>query len=120
MKKKEAGRKAAGGKKPLDNAQLEAVAGMFSVLSEDSRLRILQALQAGPLSVGELVEQTGMKQANVSRQLGTLLAAGIIARRQDGNRAIYSIALPMVFELCSLVCAGVAEQAAMRAAALKR
>lgn len=119
MKKKEAGRKTAGEKKALDSAQLEAVAGIFSVLSEDSRLRILQALQTGPLSVGELVDATGMKQANVSRQLGTLLAAGTIARRQDGNRAIYSIALPMVFELCSLVCKGVAEQAATRAAALK-
>lgn len=120
MKKTEAARRSAGGKKPLDSAQLQAVAGMFSVLSEDSRLRILQALQSGSLSVGELVERTGMKQANVSRQLGTLLAAGIISRRQEGNRAIYSIALPLVFELCSLVCQGVAEQAATRAAALKR
>lgn len=119
MEKKVAKRKTAGGKKSLDGAQLQAVSRMFAVLSEDSRLRILQALQAGPLSVGELVGETGMKQANVSRQLGALLGAGIIARRQDGNRAIYSIALPMVFELCSLVCKGVAKQAATQAAALK-
>lgn len=87
-------------KKSLDDAQLQAVAELFSVLSEGSRLRVLQALQREPLSVGELVESTGMKQANVSKQLGLLLTAGIISRRQDGNRAIYSIAMPVVFELC--------------------
>jgi DNA-binding transcriptional ArsR family regulator len=107
-------------KRSLDEAQLQAVAELFSVLSEGSRLRVLQALQRGPLSVGELVENTEMKQANVSKQLGLLQAAGVISRRQDGNRAIYSIAMPLVFELCDLVCRGVAKQAAARAAALKR
>jgi DNA-binding transcriptional ArsR family regulator len=109
-----------GPKKSLDGTQLQAVAELFAVLSEGSRLRVLQALQRGPLSVGELVESTGMKQANVSKQLGLLLNAGVIARRQDGNRAIYSIAMPLVFELCDLVCRGVAKQAAERAAALRR
>jgi DNA-binding transcriptional ArsR family regulator len=98
--------------------QLEAVAELFSVLCETSRLRILQILQAGPASVGELVERSCLKQANVSKQLGILLSAGIIARRREGNRAIYSIAMPVVFDLCNLVCRSVARQASDRAAAL--
>ena len=100
--------------------QLTAVAQLFTVLSEVSRLRILQVLQSGPASVGELMEQTGMKQANVSKQLGILLTAGVIDRRPEGNRAIYSIAMPIVTDLCQLVCEGVARQAARRAAALQR
>jgi DNA-binding transcriptional ArsR family regulator len=107
------------GHKPLGDAQLGAVAELFSVLSESSRLRILQLLQGGELSVGELVEQSGLKQANVSKQLGLLLSAGVISRRQDGNRAIYSIALPLVYDLCELVCRGIAQQAAERAEALR-
>ena len=106
--------------RPLDAAQLRAVAHLFGVLRECSRLQILQALQAGPAGVGELVEQSGLKQANVSKQLGILLSAGVVDRRQDGNRAVYSIKLPMVFELCDLVCRGIADQAAERAAALGR
>ena len=106
--------------KPLEAPQLRAVAGLFAVLSEESRLRIVQILEEGPASVGELVERSGMKQANVSKQLGILLTAGVIGRRQEGNRAIYSIALPLVHELCQLVCQGVARQAADRAAALGR
>jgi DNA-binding transcriptional ArsR family regulator len=105
--------------KPLEPVQLQAVADLFSVLSEGSRLQILQILQGGPASVGELVERAGLKQANVSKQLGILLSAGVIARRQDGNRAIYSIQLPLVFDLCGLVCRGMAQQAADRAAVLR-
>jgi DNA-binding transcriptional ArsR family regulator len=73
----------------------------------------------GPVSVGELVEKSGLKQANISKQLGILQSAGIVSRRQDGNRAIYSIALPLVFELCELVCNGMDQQAVERAAALR-
>jgi len=105
--------------RPMDPVQLQAVADLFAVLSEGSRLTILQLLQGGPLSVGELVERSGLKQANVSKQLAGLLLAGVIARRQEGNRAIYSISLPLVFELCDIVCRGVATQAQERAAALK-
>jgi DNA-binding transcriptional ArsR family regulator len=112
--------RAKNGHKPLDGAQLEAVAGLFAVLAEPSRLRILQILQGGPAHVGELVRRSGLRQANVSKQLGILLRAGVIGRRPDGNRAIYSIQLPLVFELCGLVCRGVAVQAAQRAAALRR
>ena len=102
----------------LGAVQLQAVADLFGVLSEESRLRILQALQSGPASVSELVERAELKQANASKQLGILLVAGVIARRQEGNRAIYSIAMPMVKKLCAIVCQGVARQAASRAAAL--
>jgi len=102
----------------LGTAQLQAVAELFGVLSEESRLQILQVLQSGPASVSDLVERTKLKQANASKQLGILLTAGVIARRQEGNRAIYSIAMPIVNKLCTLVCHGVARQAASRATAL--
>lgn len=102
----------------LGRIQLRAVAQLFSVLSEESRLNILQALQSGPLCVGDLVKRSGLKQANVSRQLGIMLAAGLIARRQEGNRAIYSIEMPIVFDLCNVVCTSMADQAARNAKVL--
>jgi DNA-binding transcriptional ArsR family regulator len=109
--KKNAKRKTAAPHPPMGDAQLQAVAGLFSTLCEVSRLRILQALERSPASVTEIIEQTGLKQANVSKQLGILLSAGVIARKQDGNRAIYSIAMPVIFELCDLVCSKVASRA---------
>jgi len=116
-KGKAAGRRAAehGG---LGEAQLVAVSGLFGVLSEPSRLRILQRLEAGSASVGEIAADLGFKQANVSKQLGILQAAGVLRREQDGNRAIYSIQMKLVFDLCELVCRRLSEHATERAAAL--
>ncbi len=104
----------------LDVTQLQAVARLFATLAEPSRLQLLQCLKSGEQSVSELVDQTGLKQANVSKQLGLLVSADLVGRRQDGNRALYSISMPLVFELCDLVCNGMAAKAAAYANALKR
>lgn len=104
----------------LGTEQLKAVASLFDVLSEPSRLQILQALHAGEASVGELVDRCGIKQANMSRQLGLLVSAGVLGRRQEGNRVIYRIEMPLVFELCALVCRSIIQRASARAKALSR
>ena len=100
-----------GNKEKLGAAQLQAVAELFAVLSEPSRLHILQMLQDGPASVGEIVETLGIKQANASKQLGILHQAGVLAREKAGNSAIYSIHMPLVFDLCGLVCKGLRQEA---------
>ena len=96
-------------------AQLQAVADLFATLSEPSRLRILQVLEAGAASVGEIIAVTGMKQANVSKQLGILHQAGVLAREKDGNVVRYSIRMPLVFDLCALVCGSLRDDARAKA-----
>jgi len=80
------------------------VARVFSVLSEPSRLVLLQALRDGPLTVSELVEASGMKQANVSKHLGMLHQHRLVERRRKGICVRYEILDPMAFALCKLVC----------------
>lgn len=104
----------------LDPAALERVAHLFGVLAESSRLAILQAIKPAPRTVTELVEKTALKQANVSKQLGILYAAGLVARERDGNLIRYSISDPMVFELCRLVCGKLLEDAKRELASFKR
>ena len=87
----------------LSADQLTAVARLFAVLSESSRLALLQLLQAGPLTVNELVEASGMKQANVSKQLAILHDNHLVKRERDGTFIRYEIADPMVFSLCNQV-----------------
>jgi len=101
----------------LSSGQLAAVAGLFGVLSEPSRLALLQALHDGPLSVGELMAACSMKQANVSKQLAVLHAHHLVQRERQGNSILYAISDPMVFSLCALVC-GKMEKDVKRAAAL--
>lgn len=88
----------------LGREQLEAVARLFRVLAEPTRLEILQTLNENARSVNDLVERLGAKQANVSKQLGILHAAGLLARERHGSEVHYSIREPMIFELCELVC----------------
>ena len=107
-----------GNTEKLGEAQLQAVADLFSVLSEPTRLRILQLLQEGPANVSEIVDTLDLKQANVSKQLGILHQAGILAREKEGNAVRYSIRMPLVFDLCGLVCQRLREEAAAKAKAL--
>ncbi len=91
-------------KSKMTSDQLAAVARLFAVLSEPSRLALLQALHNGPLTVNELVEACAMKQANVSKQLAILHDHHLVKRERDGTSIRYEIADPMVFSLCNLVC----------------
>jgi DNA-binding transcriptional ArsR family regulator len=95
----------------LGEGQLQAVADLFSVLSEPTRLRILQMLQNGPATVGQIVAELDLKQANASKQLSVLHQAGVLAREKDGNQVRYSIRMPLVFDLCALVCGGLRDEA---------
>ena len=84
--------------------QLEVVARLFAVLSQPSRLLLLQVLHGGPLTVSQLVEASGIKQANVSKHLGVLHDHRLVKREREGNSIRYEIADPMIFALCNLVC----------------
>jgi len=91
-------------KQKMSSAQVDAVARLFRVLSEPSRLLLLQALHDGPLSVTELMEACSMKQANVSKHLGVLHDHHLVRRSREGVSIRYEIADPMIFALCNLVC----------------
>ena len=90
--------------KLLNDAQLEQAARLFGILSDPSRLRIIKLLMAGPTTVNDLVEQLGLKQGSVSKQLGILYDARLLARERDGNFIRYTIADPILEPLCKLVC----------------
>ena len=83
---------------------LAYVANFFKVLSEVSRLQIVCCLKSGEKNVTQIMEETGLGQANVSKHLKLLAQAGIVARTQVGVSVYYEIANPFLFELCELVC----------------
>lgn len=83
---------------------LDLVAERFKALSDRARLSLLQELRGGPLTVNELVEATGMGQANVSRHLALLHTNGLVARERDGVYVRYQLADKDVLKLCELVC----------------
>lgn len=83
---------------------MERVAGRFKALAEPARLALLDAMRSGERTVSELVETTGLGQANVSKHLQVLHAHGFVARRKEGLFSWYRLADRDVLRLCDLVC----------------
>lgn len=103
---------------PLSDPLVELVAQRFRVLGEPTRIRLLDALRAGPAGVTELAARVGLSQQNASKHLGVLAAAGLVERRRAGSAAIYAISDPSVFTLCEVVCDALRDRFAALAAVL--
>lgn len=97
---------------------LELVAARFRVLGEPARLQILSALRRGEMTVGALVEETGLGQANISKHLQLLHAVGFVRRRKEGLFVYYGLADRDVFRLCDIMCGRLGAESAQRRAVL--
>ena len=75
------------------NSHLEgSLVGMFKLLADETRLRILFFLgQAGELHVTALCARLRQSQPAVSHHLALLREAGLIEARRDGKHNYYSI-----------------------------
>lgn len=74
--------------------------GLFKVLANDTRLRILHALALSKeLCVGSLAKALDMKPQAVSNQLQRLSDQGIVSPRRQGTTIYYRIVNPCVSEL---------------------
>lgn len=100
--------------KSLTPAQLRIIAQRFKALAEPSRLEILQALRTGERTVSGILETTGLGQANVSKHLQMLHAAGFVERRKEGVSAVYRLADGDVLKLCELMCGRLEKEAVAR------
>lgn len=83
---------------------MSLVADRFKALAEPARLAILSSLLEGERTVGELVDATGLGQANVSKHLQVLHGAGFVGRRRDGSFVRYWLVDEDVLRLCDLMC----------------
>lgn len=105
--------------RPMTPALIEEVAERFKALGEPTRLQLLLSLRDGERTVTELVEATGLGQANVSKHLQLLSSSGFVRRRKDGIFARYALAGEHVFAMCDVMCARIEEQHRDRRTALK-
>jgi DNA-binding transcriptional ArsR family regulator len=90
------------------------------VLGEPARLQILNALRSGELTVTNLVDATGLSQANVSKHLQLLHQHGFVGRRKEGLFVYYALADRNVLKLCDAMCGRLDAEAASRPRALSR
>lgn len=86
----------------VDQSGLALKAKLYRGFGDPSRLTILEALRAGPLTVGEIVEATGLSQSNTSNHLACLRDCGLVTAEQQGRYVTYQLSDDRVGELLSL------------------
>jgi DNA-binding transcriptional ArsR family regulator len=78
-------------------------ADIFQALAHPTRLAIIELLEGGELSAGELIEKLGMEQANVSQHLGVLRSKQLVVNRKAGNQVFYSVRDPILIKVLALM-----------------
>ncbi len=81
----------------LTPRQAAELRGLFKVLANDTRLRLLHAIaRAGELCVTDLAATIGMRPQAVSNQLQRLVDRQIVGARRNGHNVYYRITDPCV------------------------
>jgi ArsR family transcriptional regulator, cadmium/lead-responsive transcriptional repressor len=77
-------------------------AKLFRGFSDPSRLSILHFLRSRPLTVSDIVQQTGLSQSNVSNHLSCLRCCNLVVREQQGRFMYYELADVRIAKLLDL------------------
>ncbi|MDH5506159.1 MAG: metalloregulator ArsR/SmtB family transcription factor [Anaerolineae bacterium] len=71
----------------------------IEALADPTRRALIERLQQGPCSVGELNQVVAISQPAVSQHLAVLKAANLVTVRKAGAKRIYSLAPEGLVEL---------------------
>lgn len=74
-----------------NNSTIQALAELFGILSDPTRLRILSVLQDSELPVTDIAGQVGMSISAISHQLRLLKTMKLVKYRKQGKSVFYSL-----------------------------
>ncbi len=89
---------------------LGAAGDLFAALGDPTRLRLLAALQAGPLCTCDLAATLGVSESAVSHQLRSLRPLRLVASDRDGRMVYHRLDDDHVAALLDVAGAHVAER----------
>lgn len=76
----------------IGGAEAAEVAGLFRILGDPGRVRVLAALlEAGELCVCDLAAVVDMVESTVSHSLRLLRTAGVVRHRRSGRQVFYRL-----------------------------
>lgn len=81
----------------------ELHADMCKVFSNATRLEILNLLRNKEISVSQLVEKTGLSQANVSQHLAVMKNKGIVQSSRKGKNVYYRLVNQKIVQAFDLI-----------------
>jgi DNA-binding transcriptional ArsR family regulator len=72
-------------------ARTPTTTDVFNAVAEASRRELLEAIGTGEVTVGELVERSGLSQPQVSKHLAVLRAVGLVLVRTEWRHRLYRV-----------------------------
>jgi DNA-binding transcriptional ArsR family regulator len=69
---------------------------VFKALSDPTRRKVLQLLQAGPIGAGELAEMFDVSKPTMSAHFSVLVGAGLIEAEKHGRNVTYRLKLSVL------------------------
>ncbi len=76
----------------MDEERLFAMAELFRMFGDSTRIKILYALFDRERNVTEICEAVGASQSAISHQLRLLKQADLVAGRREGKMIVYALA----------------------------
>jgi DNA-binding transcriptional ArsR family regulator len=74
-------------------------AEFFKALAHPIRIKVLEALRGGEMSVTELGAKLNLEQTTLSQQLAVLRKSNIVVGRKEAQSVFYSVPDPAVFRV---------------------
>ncbi len=74
-------------------------ADFFRTLGHPARVRIVELLREGELSVGELQAELGIDSSGTSQHLAAMRRQGLLESRRAGTSVYYRVRDPRIFQL---------------------
>lgn len=91
-------------KKMLDNAMFNKVSLFFKVVGDDTRLKILYALDNNEMCVCDISNLLNMTKSSISHQLKILRDNGLVKSRKDGKEVYYMLDDEHVSNVVEIAC----------------
>ncbi len=74
------------------------MSAIFRALSDPTRRRVLQLLQAGPIGAGDLAAHFDVSKPTMSAHFAVLLGAGLIEAEKQGRKVTYRLKMSVLEE----------------------
>ncbi|MBM3708202.1 MAG: winged helix-turn-helix transcriptional regulator [Actinobacteria bacterium] len=78
-------------------------ADICKTISNPNRQAIIDTIRDGEMTVTELVNSTGISQANLSQHLAILRSKSVVNTRREGNNIYYSISNLKIIQAYDLI-----------------
>ncbi|MDR3688024.1 MAG: metalloregulator ArsR/SmtB family transcription factor [Fimbriimonas sp.] len=80
----------------LNDPHYKQRADLLKAMAHPSRLRMLAALEDGPLCVCDLQKIVGSDMSTVSKHLSVMRAAGLVSDQKRGLQVFYELRVPCI------------------------